>query len=219
MEKSHEIPSFPFKFLGGFDLSAKSIGFILSLQGFFQMIVQIFIFPMINKKLGSLWTFRLVAMGYPFLYFLIPYLTVLPQNLRMLCIYPILLWKVTSQALSYPSNAMMLANSAPSRKVLGTVNGVAASAASLSRALGPTLSGSIQAAGLQMGSIGLPWWITSIIAGIGTVLSFAMVEVRGQRIEIAPEDHASIGKSCKDTSGGKRLQSHGYSEEAKESIE
>ena len=202
--------------MGGFDLPAKSIGFILSLQGFFQMIVQIFIFPVINRRLGSLRTFRLVAMGYPFLYFFIPYLTVLPDNVRMLCIYPILLWKVTSQALSYPSNAMMLANSAPSKKVLGTLNGVAASAASLSRALGPTSSGFIQVAGLGMGSIGLPWWVTGMIAGIGAVLSFAMVEVRGRRSAIPSIDHPEAGKMPKDKSVVRISQTQGYSSEEKE---
>ena len=217
MEKSHETPSFPFKFLGGFDLPAKSIGFLLSVQGFIQMIVQLFIFPIVNNKLGTLRTFRLVALTYPILYVLVPYLSVLPDNLRMLAIYPILLWKVTAQALSYPANAIMLANAAPSKKVLGTLNGVAASAASLARAVGPTLSGLIQAAGLGLGSVGLPWWVTACIAIIGSAMACAMNEVRTGEVDYLPEDHAVPQNSPEDISIAKLSQNVNVSQEEKDS--
>ena len=92
----------------------------------------------------------------------------------------------------------MLANAAPSKKVLGTLNGVAASAASLSRALGPTISGSIQAAGLGLGMVGLPWWITSATAGIGAVLSIAMVEVRSQKSELLARDHSAVSETSEE---------------------
>ncbi|KAI9657987.1 MAG: hypothetical protein M1821_002644 [Bathelium mastoideum] len=218
MEKSHEIPSLPFKFSGGFDLPAKSIGLLLSIQGFFQMTMQLFVFPIINRKLGSLRTFRLVAISYPFLYILVPYLTILPDKVRMMAIYPILLWKVTAQALSYPSNAIMLANAAPSKKVLGTLNGVAASAASLSRGLGPTLSGFIQAAGLGMGLVGLPWWVTSVIAAVGTVLSFAMTEVRGGKAKPVLKDHPTACEQRRDPSVAKTLRTETRACEEKESL-
>lgn len=140
------------------------------------MFATLFVFPFVNRKIGSLATFRLVILSYPILYLMVPYLTLVPTALRMPCIYFVLVWKVTAQALSYPSLAIMLANAAPSKKVLGTLNGVAASSASLCRAFGPTLSGLVQSLGLSVGVLGLPWWANSFVALIGAVLSLRMVE-------------------------------------------
>jgi MFS family permease len=177
-EESSTTPHLPFKFMGGFDLSTKTIGFILSGQGFLQMIAQIFIFPVVNRRLGSLTTFRIVIMAYPLLYFFIPYLALVPRNLRGFCIFMVLVWKVTAQSLSYPSQAIMLANSAPSKKVLGTLNGFAASAASLARAFGPTIAGLIHSVGLSRGYSGFSWWSCAVVATIGAGVSLLMTEPR-----------------------------------------
>lgn len=166
--------------MGGFALSTKRIGFILSVQGLLQMVAQLFFFPWVTAKLGSLRTFRLVVLAYPFLYFLIPYLVLLPPGLRMAGIYAVLVWKVTAQSLAFPSMIIMIANAAPSKRVLGTLNGAAASSASLCRAIGPTVSGIIQAAGLRAGYVGLPWWASSAVAVAGGVLTLTMREVKAR---------------------------------------
>jgi len=176
MPESDTPPSPPFKFIGGFAMSTKTIGFILSMQGFMQMIVQIFIFPIINRRFGNIWTFRVTALSYPFLYFIIPYLALLPQQLRMPAVYVVLLWKVTAQAAAYPSLNMMLANMAPSTTVLGTLNGAAASSASLCRAIGPILAGFLQSVGLDLGYSGLSWWVCGLIAVVGATESLWMKE-------------------------------------------
>jgi hypothetical protein len=194
LPESHETPHLPFQFTGGFALPTKVIGFILSTQGFIQMFATLFVFPFVNRKIGSLATFRLVILSYPILYLMVPYLTLVPTTLRMPCIYFVLVWKVTAQALSYPSLAIMLANAAPSRKVLGTLNGVAASSASLCRAFGPTLSGLVQSLGLSVGVLGLPWWVNSFVAIIGAVLSLRMVEEkrRYSKVEEASLDSEDL---------------------------
>ena len=178
LPESHEAPSLPFKFTGGFSFSTKTIGFILSVQGFLQMVAQIFVFPIVSRRLGSLRTFWLVIAAYPFLYFFAPYLALLPEDFRMPGVYLILAWKVTAQSLAYPSLAIMLANSAPSKKVLGTLNGTAASSASICRGFGPTLSGMVQSMGQSIGYSGLSWWACAGIAFIGWIPSFFMKEER-----------------------------------------
>ena len=125
-------------------------------------------------KLGSLSTFRLVIIAYPLLYALVPYLVLLPHNMRMYGVYLALAWKVTAQSLAFPSMAIMIANSAPSKRVLGTLNGTAASSASLCRAVGPTVSGLIQSTGLRIGYVGLPWWSSAGVAVCGASLSLLM---------------------------------------------
>lgn len=192
MPKSDTPPSLPFKFTGGFAMSTKSIGGILSIQGIIQMIATIIIFPIINRKIGSLWTYRSVVMLYPLLYFLVPYISLAPDSLKMPLIYVALVWKVTAQAFAFPSSSIMLANSAPSSKVLGTLNGAAASAASACRAFGPTVSGLLQSAGLSMGTLGLPWWVNVLVAAIGAVISMLMVEEKRRVFESEKEPPAEL---------------------------
>ncbi|KAI9874778.1 MAG: hypothetical protein M1830_009294 [Pleopsidium flavum] len=177
----------PFKFTGGFALTTKTIGFMLSLQGVYSMITQIFLFPFVVRRFGSLKTFRFVVMSWPLLYFGVPYLVLLPKHLQIAAVYFCLVWKVTAQVLAYPSNAILLTNSAPSLLVLGTINGVAASTASLCRALGPTISGLIHSAGLRMGYTGLAWWASGLICVLGAIESLWMAEVDGR---MDPQAHA-----------------------------
>jgi hypothetical protein len=189
-------PHLPFKFMGGFNLSTKTIGLILSGQGFLQMIAQIFIFPLVNRRLGSLTTFRIVIIAYPLLYFFIPYLALVPRNMRGVCIFVVLVWKVTAQSLSYPSQAIMLANSSPSKKVLGTLNGFAASAASLARAFGPTVAGLIHSVGLSRGYSGISWWSCALVATIGAGVSLLMSEARRTTSlvshDVSDEEHCLV---------------------------
>jgi hypothetical protein len=184
--ESHESQSLPFKFVGGFGLPTKSIGFIMSVQGVYSMIAQIFLFPFVVRRFGALGTFRFAVISYPLLNFLVPYLVLLPLRLRMAGVWVCLLWKITAAVLSYPSNAILLANSAPSMLVLGTINGIAASTASLSRSFGPTVSGLIHSAGLEMGYSGLAWWSSACICILGAVESMWIKEVDG-RLDIEEE--------------------------------
>ena len=161
----------PFQFLGGFGLPTSSVGVILMFQGLFSMISTLFLFPFLAKKIGALNLFRGLAFSYPLLYFTAPYILLLPEPLRTAALVPLLLWKCTWSTCSYPATAILLANSAPSLVMLGVINGAAASAASLNRALGPTVAGYLHSKGQDWGYAGLSWWCTAIVAGAGAALS------------------------------------------------
>ncbi|KAI9847603.1 MAG: hypothetical protein M1837_002177 [Sclerophora amabilis] len=178
--ESNEDPSLPFKFTGGLALPTKTIGLIMSFQGVYSMIAQISLFPMVVRRFGPLAVFRFVTLLYPILYFVVPYVTLLPKPFQMIGVYFCLVLKVTAAVLAYPSNAILLTNSAPSNLVLGAINGIAASTASLSRALGPTVSGLIHSMGLQMGYSGLAWWSSALVSILGAVECFWMAEVDGR---------------------------------------
>lgn len=173
----------PFKFASGYGLSTKQIGVILSVQGIYSMFATVFIFPIVVRRLGALGLFRMLAIAYPLLYITTPYLVLLPDSLRMAGVYALVIWKCTFATLSYPSNAILLTNSAPSLLMLGTINGVAASTASLSRAFGPTVSGLLLSAGLKIGYSGLAWWCSALISLAGTIISFSMTD-KGGRMDV-----------------------------------
>jgi hypothetical protein len=168
--------SLPFKFVSGYSLNTKQIGVILSVQGIYSMIATIFLFPIVVRKLGALGLFRLIVIAYPILYITTPYLVLLPDSLQMVGVYGIVVWKCTFATMAYPSNAILLTNSAPSLLMLGTVNGVAASTASLSRGFGPTVSGFLFSAGLRLGYSGLAWWCSAVIALAGAIISLRMTD-------------------------------------------
>jgi len=170
----------PFKFVSGFGLDTKEIGVILAVQGFYSMVSTVFLFPFVVRKLGALTLFRLIAISYFLLYLTTPYLVLLPENLRMVGIYVMVIWKCTFSTMAYPSNAILLTNSAPTLLSLGTINGVAASTASLCRAFGPTISGFLYSLGLQSGYSGLAWWCSGITTIAGAVLSLRLTEPRGR---------------------------------------
>ena len=170
-------PSLPFHFTGGFALSTKTIGSMMAVQGVYSMIAQLWLFPFMVRRIGTLTTFRLVMLLWPILYLGVPYLVLLPAKLQTTGIYFCLLAKITFHVLAFPSVAILLTNAAPSNLVLGSVNGAAASTASLARAFGPTLSGAIHSAGLSWGYNGIAWWAAGSICALGALESFWMEEV------------------------------------------
>jgi len=181
--KDHEPPQLPFKFVGGYALETKQIGVILSVQGIYSMIATVFLFPIIVRRLGALGLFRIIAVSYPTLYITTPYLVLLPKHLQIFSVYALVIWKCTFATMAYPSNAILLTNSAPSLLMLGTINGVAASTASLSRAFGPTVSGLLFSAGLRLGYSGLAWWCSAVIAIAGAIISISMTD-KGGRMDV-----------------------------------
>ncbi|KAI0409051.1 major facilitator superfamily domain-containing protein [Xylaria palmicola] len=163
-------PSLPLKFVDGFNLDSKTVGIILSFQGAYQLLINTFVVPNVLSRFGPWRSFRFIVVAYFLLYLVTPYLVLLPPSYRMVGLAIILAWKCTFASILYPSNAILTANSAPSNLALGTINGVAASSASLCRAFGPTISGILYAVGLKSGYSGLAWWFTALVAIGGAVV-------------------------------------------------
>lgn len=175
--------SLPFKFADGFGLDTRTIGVILSVQGLYSMASTYFLFERVVQRFGALRLIRLLSTSYPLLYFVTPYMVLLPDSLRMASVYVIVVWKCTYSTLAYPSNAMLLTNSAPSTLSLGTINGVAASTASLCRGFGPIISGLLYTIGMESGYSGLVWWVTGLITMAGAYTSFKISEPKARMDE------------------------------------
>lgn len=152
------------------------------------MIAQLWLFPFIVKRMGTLTAFRLIMTIWPILYFAVPYLVLLPDRLQSAGIYFCLLVKITFHVIAFPSNAILLTNAAHSKSVLGTINGVAASTACLARAFGPTVTGSIHSAGLKLGYNGPAWWINGLVCAIGALEAYFMEEVEGRMDRPSPPE-------------------------------
>lgn len=194
----------PFKFADGFGLDTQTIGAILSAQGIYSLVSTRFLFPHITEKIGALRLFKIMSVLYPLLYFFTPYIVLLPESVRMLSVYAIVVWKMTFSTLAYPSNAILLTNSAQTTLTLGTINGAAASTASLCRALGPIISGTFYAMGMESGYSGLAWWITGLVTIGGAYIGLKITEPRGRMDEKDDdgdddEDEPSTSERADDT--------------------
>lgn len=170
----------PFKFLGGFGKSTQAIGFMMAVQAAYSMFAQLCLFPFLVRRVGTLRAFRSVMTIWPVLYFFVPFLVLLPERLQSAGIYFTLVTKITFQVIAFPSNAILLANAAHSKSVLGTINGAAASTACLARAMGPVVTGSIHSAGLKYGYNGLAWWAGGVVCAIGALESYWMEDTEGR---------------------------------------
>lgn len=182
---SAEEPVMPFKFAGGFGMTPKQIGFMMAVQGVYSMVAQLWFFPWIVRKIGTLNAFRSVMVVWPALYFVVPYLVLLPGHLKSFGIYAALLTKITFHVVAFPANAILLANAAPSKAVLGTINGAASSTACLCRAFGPTISGSIHSAGLKSGYNGFSWWAGGIVCAFGALEAYFIHDTDSRQTQLA----------------------------------
>ncbi|KFY47390.1 hypothetical protein V494_00002 [Pseudogymnoascus sp. VKM F-4513 (FW-928)] len=194
-EHKEAVISLPFKFLGGWAMSTKDIGFILMAQGAYSMFATVVLFPFAVKRLGPLNLFKLVAFSYPVLYIITPYVILLPEQYRLIGLVPLLAWKTTFANFAFPATNILLANTAPSLLLLGTINGAASSTASFCRGLGPIISGSLYSLGFKVGYFGLVWWFTAIISVAGAAIAMRMSEKGFRKDEeevVSDEEGAAV---------------------------
>lgn len=209
----------PFKFLGGLSLSTKTVGLMLMVQGFYSMMAQLVLFPFFVRTFGTLKAYRFALCVWPLLYLVVPYLILLPAKLRLPAAYLALICKITLHVITFPANAMLLANSAPSLTVLGSINGVAASTASLSRSFGPTVTGFLHSHGLKLGFSIFSWWACAIVCALGAIESFWISdeESSGNLNSEKPEKHNpeafNAGTTTPDPPQHARLSSESSDEE------
>lgn len=76
---------------------------------------------------------------------------------------------------------ILLANSAPSSLVLGRINGLAVSQASLSKAVGPAVAGVLFGMGLKAGVVGTAWWALAGVSVVGAIVALWLREDRDVR--------------------------------------
>ncbi|KAI5307686.1 hypothetical protein KEM55_007670, partial [Ascosphaera atra] len=169
---SDATPELPFKFTGGLALSTKQVGIMLAVQGIYSMIAQLWFFPFVVRVFGTVKAYRFALTIFPALYVGVPYLILLPAGFRVPAAYAALISKITIHVIAFPSNAILLANAAPSKSLLGSINGVAASVASLARAFGPTITGFVHSKGLESGYSGVSWWACGVVCIAGAIESF-----------------------------------------------
>ncbi|KAK3937419.1 major facilitator superfamily domain-containing protein [Diplogelasinospora grovesii] len=158
-------------FTGGLGLRSVTIGIWLGVFGICGILLQLFIYPRMQARLGTLGVFKISLVMFPLVYLLAPYLSLLPDSgplafMRWFGLGVIVWGQIMARTMAIPSTVILLTEAAPTKGVLGTVHGAGNMLASLARAVGPAVGGAIYAAGVREGVIGAVWWFYLVVVAI-----------------------------------------------------
>lgn len=204
----------PFHFSGGFGMNSSEIGMIFTIYGVACGVIQIFCFPPICNRYGALTCFKAgskstpvcrpdlvvanlsrTAILFPIVYLLLPYTALIQSpNGQFAALLFILLVKGAAVIVVFPCITILLTNSAPSLRILGTLNGFATTFSGIGRAVGPSLCGTAFSWGVKRGYVIPAFWLLCAIALMQVLPAWMMVEGEGiQWDEDSEEEEPLLG--------------------------
>jgi hypothetical protein len=169
----------PFIFNGGLGMELRSVGFALALVGFIGIVLQLLIYPRVNGRLGNTQCFRIFCTAFPIAYGLAPFLTITSSSnpsLIWIFISLILIIHTTGRIFVLPATIVLLNNCAPDPSVLGMIHGLGQTTSAFFRTLGSVCAGLLLGSSLEIGVIGIVWWVLAAIAIFGCIASFFVWE-------------------------------------------
>lgn len=191
-EHQHQLRRLPFFFTGGIGLPPAQVGMAMAILGSFGILMQLFLYPTVSARLGTLRSWRLFLQIFPLTYFLVPYLSLVPSVTApphakdgagvWLAIAAVLLLHVVARTFALPAQTILVNNCTPHPSVLGTVHGLAQSTSSLTKTLGPVLCGYVYGLGLDHNVVGMVFWGLSVVAVLGFGASLLVYEGNGHEI-------------------------------------
>ncbi|KAI8631635.1 major facilitator superfamily domain-containing protein [Xylariaceae sp. FL1651] len=194
--------SLPWVFTGGLGMPAATVGFATSILGIIGMVLQIFAYPPIHARLGTLRGFRYFMALFPVAYFLAPYLAVIPSATESPApASGLILWvfmtvvqvfQVMARTVTLPASIILLNNCSPHPSVLGLVHGLGQSVSAGFRTVGPVVGGWWYGASLESGVVGASWWAIAGVAALGCASSFFIYEGSGHEIILEGEEDEKL---------------------------
>ncbi|KAI7786648.1 MFS transporter [Diaporthe eres] len=179
----------PFHFSGGFGLNSNKIGTIFTIYGLACGVIQFFLFPPVCSRYGALKCFKAGTVLFPIVYVLVPYTALIQDtHLQFAALMALLLLKGFAVIVGFPCITILLTNSAPSVRILGTLNGFATTFSGLGRAVGPTTAGAIFSWGVKRGYVVPAWWFLAAVAVLQAIPAWLIVEGEGPSREEDTDD-------------------------------
>lgn len=177
---THHFPSL--RWTGGLGLTQEKVGLAMAILGIIGLPLQIFLYPPLNTKLGTLPGYRTFLPFSILAYVAIPFLVLVPERpawLVWVLLSVVLGSQVLARTFALTGTVILVNNSSPGRDALGTVHGVAQSASSAARMLGPTVGGWLLGLGLSANFVGGVWWLMAGVAAVNWALLFLIYEGDG----------------------------------------
>ncbi|RUS19352.1 major facilitator superfamily domain-containing protein [Endogone sp. FLAS-F59071] len=180
---------------GGLGFTPHDIGISLSIAGVMTLIMQLLLWPRLQRRFGTLPVFRCALAAYIPLYFVEGFLRNLVSASNPRLIWVGLLTCLAIESLCnvtvYTSSMILVSNSASSLNTLGTINGFSQCMASGMRAIGPATCGVLYS--WALGEEALPWIArVHFMWGVLSVVAFVTwrvgLRVRDRREEEEKEE-------------------------------
>lgn len=202
--KRRDPPNFqqhlPFVFTGGLGMPPRHIGFAMAILGVIGISMQLFVYPVVNDRLGSIRSWRIFLYCFPVVYALVPYLSLVPSNtpppaekdgpIIWMALCCVLFIHVVGRTFALPASTILVNNASPHPSVLGTMHGIGQSLSSGGRALGPAIGGTLYGLGLRKGVVGAVWWGMSCLALLNCFASLFVYEGDGHEIWLSGDKEA-----------------------------
>lgn len=191
-------------FTGGLALPPARIGVALAILGVIGISLQLFLYPTLSHRLGTAKSYRIFLALFPIAYTVAPFLSRVPSWSKLpagvsgpfvwMAIVGVLLVQVLARTFALPCTTILVNNVSPHPSVLGTVHGIGQSVSSLTRTIGPIMFSWTFGKGLDMGIVGLGWWLMAAVAAIGFVAGQWVREGDGHEILLEGEVRGKDGK-------------------------
>ncbi|KAF1935479.1 MFS general substrate transporter [Clathrospora elynae] len=186
-----------FHFTGGLALPPARIGIALAIIGMIGIPLQLLVYPRVSHYLGTTRSYHRFLALFPLMYAVAPFLSRVPSWSEppegvsgpwiWIAIVGVLFIQVLARTFALPCAAILLNNVCPHPSVLGTVHGIGQSVSSLTRTFGPIMFSWIFGKGLDMGIVGLAWWLMSAVAISGWFIAQGVREGDGHEILLEGE--------------------------------
>ncbi|KAI9048534.1 hypothetical protein LZ554_007367 [Drepanopeziza brunnea f. sp. 'monogermtubi'] len=193
-------PHLPFVFTGGIGLPPRSVGFVSAILGSIGITLQLFLYPHVNQRLGTVRSWRIFLYCFPVVYIVVPFLSLIPSTTPppsqktglpiWIALTSVLLVRVVGRTFASPATTILINNCSPHPSVLGTIHGIGQSASSAARTVGPAMGGWLYGVGLRNGVVGMMFWILACVAVFSIVASNWVREGDGHEIRLEGDDEA-----------------------------
>lgn len=193
-------PHPPLTFTGGIGLPPRSVGFAMAILGILGITLQLFLYPLINARLGTVRSWRIFLYCFPLVYALLPFLSLVPSTTPppsqktglplWMALTGLLFIQVLARTFATPATAILINNCSPHPSVLGTIHGIGQSASSAARTVGPALGGWLYGVGLEKGVVGASFWALAVMAGLTCLASNWVREGDGHEIWLEGDEEA-----------------------------
>lgn len=179
---------------GGLGMQPSTLGLAMSMLGWLGMLLQVFLYPPVHARLGTLKSFQRFLLLFPVQYFLTPFLCILPSTTSptgessggfiWFGILSVLLIHTVARTMTLPASIILVNNASPHPSVLSTVHTLGQSVSAAFRTLGPIVGGWWYGAGLSHGVVGPSWWAVATVAGLGWAIALMTYEGSGHEIDL-----------------------------------
>jgi hypothetical protein len=192
-EKQHP----PFHFNGGLGMQPREVGFAMSALGVIGVILQLVIYPMLNDRFGTIKIWQGALFIFPIVYAVAPFPSLVASEntkgdetvLVWIAMLFVLLLFVVGRTGVTPATTLLINDCTPHPSVRGTIHTAGTVIGNLSRSLFPVIAFATFGKGLDIGVVGLGFWVLAGVAILACVASrWVMEGSNGKEIVLEGEE-------------------------------